>query len=118
MTHVGPEGTTSGNSSRWWDAPFIAARGGGRWWRGGGNGGWETAAAKPWARARQRLPLSVGGRHGLGASVRTGSPTGGSRVDFDFSNLSKTGSTLKNQNGCLILLQKFPILACVYLGIL
>jgi hypothetical protein len=31
---------------------------------------------------------------------------------FDFSNLSKTGSTLKIQNGCLILLQKFPIFAC------
>jgi hypothetical protein len=33
-------------------------------------------------------------------------------VVFDFSNLSEIGSTLKNQNGCLILLQKFPIFAC------
>jgi hypothetical protein len=38
---------------------------------------------------------------------------------FDFfSNLSKTGSTLKIQNGCLNLLQKFPIFACGSLGIL
>jgi hypothetical protein len=35
-----------------------------------------------------------------------------------FSNLSKTGSTLKIQNGSLILLQKFPIFACGSPGIL
>jgi hypothetical protein len=38
---------------------------------------------------------------------------------FDFfSNLSKTSSTLKIQNGCLILFQKFPMFACGSLGIL
>jgi hypothetical protein len=96
----------------WWGAPFMTARGGGRWRHGGWNGGREMAAAKPWAWARQWLPLSEGGRRGLGASVRTGSPTGGTHAVFDFSNLSKTGSTLKNQNGCLILLKKIPIFAC------
>jgi hypothetical protein len=38
------------------------------------------------------------------------------RLCFYFSNLSKTGSTLKVQNGCLILLQKFPILHAASLG--
>jgi hypothetical protein len=73
-------------------------------------------AVKPWAWTRRRPPLSEGARRGLGASVRTGSPTGGSRVVFYFSNLSKTGSTVKVQNGCLILLQKFPILHAASLG--
>jgi hypothetical protein len=52
-----------------------------------------TVVKKPWARARWQLLLSEGARHGLGASVWTGSSTGGSRVVFDFSNLSKIGST-------------------------
>jgi hypothetical protein len=63
-----------------------------------------TVVVKPWARARQRAPLSEGARRGLGASVWTGSPTGGSHAVFNFSNLSKIDSTIKIKNGCLILL--------------
>jgi hypothetical protein len=87
-----------------WCAPFIAAGGSGRWRRKLQERWAGTAAAKLWVRARQWPPLSEGTQRGLVASVRTGSPTGGSRAVFDFSNLSKTGSTLKIQNGCLILL--------------
>jgi hypothetical protein len=60
-----------------------------------GTVGGETAVAKSWAQARQRPPLSECGRRGLSASVQTGSPTGGSHAVFDFSSLSKNGSTLK-----------------------
>jgi hypothetical protein len=60
-----------------------------------GNGGQDMAVTKPWARARQRPPLSEGTQHGLGTFVRTGSPTVGSRTVFDISILSQTGSTLK-----------------------
>jgi hypothetical protein len=56
-----------------------------------GTVGGETAAAKLWKRARQRPPLSEGGRRSVGASVPTGSPTDGSRVVFYFSNLPKIG---------------------------
>jgi hypothetical protein len=80
--------------------------------------GGQMAATKPWTQARRRLPLSEAGQRSLGASVQTGSPTGGSHAVFDFSNLSKIGSTLKNQNGCLILLKKFLIFACCYTGVL
>jgi hypothetical protein len=81
------------------------------------NGGRKMVAVKPWARARRRPLLSEGARRGLGASIQTGSPTDGSRAVFDFFfNLSKTGSTLNIQNWCLILLQKFPIFSCGYLG--
>jgi hypothetical protein len=45
-----------------------------------------------------------------GASVRTVRLTGGPHSVLIFSNLSKTGLTLKIQNGCL-LLQKFLIFA-------
>jgi hypothetical protein len=61
----------------------------GKGWRGDGNGGRETAAPKLWARARWQPPLFEGSRRGLGAAVRTGSPTGGSHVVFNFSNLPK-----------------------------
>jgi hypothetical protein len=44
----------------------------------------EMAAAKLWARARQRPPLSEGARHGLGASVRTVRLTGWAPRGFDF----------------------------------
>jgi hypothetical protein len=53
----------------------------------------------------------------LGASVGTVRWTSGPHTVFDFSYLSKIGSTLKIQNGCLILLQNFPVLACGSLGI-
>jgi hypothetical protein len=95
-----------------WCVPFIATGGGGRWRRKLREWWVGTAAVKPWAWGRRQPPLSEGTRCGLGASVWTGSPIGGSHAVFDFSNLSKTGSTLKIQNGCLILLQKFPIFAC------
>jgi hypothetical protein len=55
---------------------------------------------------------------GLGTSVRTMRLMGGPHTVLIFFYLSKTGSTLKIQKGCLILLQKFPIFACGSLGIL
>jgi hypothetical protein len=70
--------------------------------------GWQTTAAKLWAQARQRPPLSEGTRCRPGTSVRTVRLTGGHHAVLIFSNLSKTGSTLKIKNGCLILLQKIP----------
>jgi hypothetical protein len=86
------------------------------WWPvvGGGvagDGGQKTAVAKSWVRARRWPLLSEGAQRGLDASVRTRLPTGVFRAVFNFSNLSKTGSILKIQNGCFILLQKFPIFA-------
>jgi hypothetical protein len=75
--------------------------GGGQWQRRLRERWVKTAAANQCARARRWRPLSEGARRGLGASAQTGSPTGGSHMVFDISNLSKNGSTLKIQNGCL-----------------
>jgi hypothetical protein len=74
--------------------PHEAMAEGGR--KGGQEQRWKRRA-KPWAR----------GTDGW-------APRG---FDF-FSNLCKMGSTLKIQNGCLILLKKFLIFACVSLGFL
>jgi hypothetical protein len=58
-----------------------------------------VAAVKPWGKiavAAVRMPVVQ-----LGASVRTGSPTGGSRAVSVFSNLSKTGSNSKVEKAAL-----------------
>jgi hypothetical protein len=75
---------------------------------GSRNGGRERRA-KPWVRARRRPRHLCSDRE-----VDGWAPHG---FDF-FSYLSKTGSTLKIQKRCLILLQKFPIFASGPLEIL
>jgi hypothetical protein len=56
--------------------------------RGDGNSGREMVAVKPWERARQRRPLSEGGRRGLGA-VRAVRLTLRAHAVLYFSELSK-----------------------------
>jgi hypothetical protein len=80
---------------------------------GGENGGRERRRkqrAKPWVRMCSAWP----GRH---YSVRETDGWAPRCFDF-FSNLSKTSSALKIQNGCLTLLQKIPIFAGGSLGTL
>jgi hypothetical protein len=80
----------------------------------------ETVGGKQWQQSCGRGQGS--GCHCLKVldaaytSVQTRSPIGGSHTVFYFSCFSKTGSTLKNKNGCLILLQKFLIFASNLLG--
>jgi hypothetical protein len=90
-----------------------------------GGGGWQRRRELRVERWRSR-----GHGKAAAAAVEMSSAwSGGRRPDREtdewasrgfefFSNLSKIGSTLKIQNGCLILLQKFPIFACGSLGIL
>jgi hypothetical protein len=86
----------------------VTPRGGGcsfySWWRRLAKAAraviGAVAAAKPWVRQN-------GGGHGpnavgtSGAVVRTGRLTGGPQRFWIFSNLSKTGSTLKIKMGAL-----------------
>jgi hypothetical protein len=105
----------------WCCAPLKAARGGGRGWRGGGNGGRERRAGTVCeAMGEGKAVAAAAPSH----SVRPGHLCSDREADgwaprgFDVSNLSKTGSTLKIQNGCQNLLKKFPIFACGSLGML
>jgi hypothetical protein len=103
-----------------WCTPLKVARGTGRGRRGGGNGGLE-----------RRVEMA-GEAMGMGTAVATavrrhsawpGRLCSDREADWwaprgfnFFPNLSKTGSTLKIQNGCLILLQKFPIFYAARVG--
>jgi hypothetical protein len=71
----------------------------------------EAVAAVKLGAAKQQWPLSEHGRHGQ-RSCSDLAADGWAPAVSDFSNLSKTGSTLKNQNLCLKMLQKFQIFAC------
>jgi hypothetical protein len=78
---------------------------------GKGRRAWRPGAVKP--RARQS-----GGGCGMnvvgtgGAVIRTVWLTSGAHTVLYFSQIIQTSSNLKIENGCLTLLQKFPIFLC------
>jgi hypothetical protein len=75
-----------------------------------------VAVVKPWARqsggSHSRNAVSMGGTFVQIGRLR-GGPSG-----FRFFQFIQNWLNFKNQIGCLIILQQFPIFACGYLGIL